>query len=287
MKSPALRYHGGKFRLAPWVLGFFPEHQCYVEPFGGAAGVLLQKRRSYAEVYNDLDGDIVNFFRVLRDPELARRLVELCTLTPYAREEFDRAYEATDDPVERARRTAVRAAMGFGSAGATKGTSGFRIDMDRAYATASHLWGRYPDSLAQVGARFLGVMVENRPAVEVLRQYDAPTTLHYCDPPYVLSTRSEGGNRYYRHEMSDEDHSAFLQAVNDLSGMVIVSGYPCALYDEALAGWERHETEARIAANRGTGKRTEALWLNPACAEALRRPRAQADLLTSPETAEL
>jgi len=108
VKRPAIRYHGAKFRIAPWVLQHFPPHTCYVEPFGGAAGVLLQKPRAYAEVYNDLDGDVVNFFRVLRDPEQRRELIEACALTPYARDEFDLAWKPTDSPVEQARRLAVR-----------------------------------------------------------------------------------------------------------------------------------------------------------------------------------
>ena len=104
--APALRYHGAKFRLAPWIMSFFPSHRCYVEPFGGAAGVLLQKPRAYAEVYNDLDDEITNFFRVLREQPDA--LIEQIQLTPYARAEFDLAYESTTCPIERARRTAVR-----------------------------------------------------------------------------------------------------------------------------------------------------------------------------------
>src|SRR5687767_1982506 len=112
IKRPALRYHGGKFRIADWVISHMPTHQKYVEPYGGAASVLIQKPRVPAEVYNDLDGDIVNFFRVLRDPFMRKRFIEACELTPYAREEFELAYEDTDNPLERARRTAVRASMG-------------------------------------------------------------------------------------------------------------------------------------------------------------------------------
>lgn len=169
---PALRYHGAKFRIAPWVLRHFPAHACYVEPFGGAAGVLLQKARSYAEVYNDLDGDIVNFFRVLRDLKQRAALQELLALTPYARAEFDLAWQPTDDAVERARRLCVRAQMGFGSAGATKGVMGFRIDTKRACSTAQHLWMGYPDALSAVGARFTGVLIENRPALEVMAAHE-------------------------------------------------------------------------------------------------------------------
>src|SRR6185312_12073388 len=151
---PALRYHGAKFRLSGWIQQFFPPHKRYVEPFGGAAGVLLQKPRAYAEIYNDLDGDVVNFFRVLRNPLARSRLIEQCTLTPYARAEFDEAWEPTTEPVERARRIAIRAQMGFGSAGASKGITGFRIDTRRAYGTAQQLWAEYPAAIAAAGERF-------------------------------------------------------------------------------------------------------------------------------------
>lgn len=186
----ALRYHGGKFRLAPWIMSFFPPHGCYVEPFGGAAGVLLQKPRVYAEVYNDLDGDIVNFFRVLRDPGQRQDLIEALRLTPYAREEFEQSYSATDDPLERARRTCVRAAMGFGSAGATKGSTGFRTDTRRKYGTAQHNWAAYPDAVGAIGERFAGVLIEHRDALQVMRAHDGLDTLFFVDPPYVHATRS-------------------------------------------------------------------------------------------------
>ena len=269
---PALRYHGGKFRLAPWVMQFFPPHQRYVEPFGGAAGVLLRKPRSYAEVYNDLDGDIVNFFRVVRDRESRQQLTEACQLTPYARDEWELAYEPTDNPVERARRTAVRAAMGFGSAGATKGRGGFRIDTARTYSTAMHNWADYPECLGALGERFACVLIENRPAIEVMRQHDAPDALHFVDPPYLPETRQiSNSSRYYRHELTEADHIELLQALATLTGYVVLSGYPSELYQYHLRGWTMHTTKARIAANRGTGIRTEVVWLNPACTEALER----------------
>lgn len=267
---PALRYHGGKFRLAPWVMQFFPSHHRYVEPFGGAAGVLLRKPRAYAEVYNDLDGDIVNFFQVVRNKDTRQQLTEACQLTPYARAEWELAYEPTTDPVERARRTAVRAAMGFGSSGATKGRSGFRVDTARAYSTAMHNWADYPRCLAALGERMAGVLVENRPAIEVMRQHDAPETLHFVDPPYLPETRQiSSSSRYYRHEMSEADHIELLDALETLQGLVVLSGYPSGLYQQRLRGWTMHTTVARIAAHRGTGIRTEVVWLNPACSDAL------------------
>lgn len=269
--APVIRYHGGKFRLAPWVLDHFPPHTCYVEPFGGAAGVLMQKPRSYAEVYNDLDQDIASLFEVLRNDSLRQRLTEQLILTPYSRVEFEASWLPTTDQVERARRTIIRAQMGFGSAGATKGITGFRIDSKRQYGTAQQLWARFPDQLAAIGQRLAGVLIENRPAAEVMAAHDAPSTLHYVDPPYMHATRVRGSakGRYYRHELDDGQHLELLAALRNLSGMVILSGYPNAIYDDALPGWTRNQTSARISAGRGGATRQECLWINPACMSAL------------------
>ena len=271
IQSPVIRYHGGKFRLAPWVTSHFPPHTCYVEPFGGAAGVLVQKERAYAEVYNDLDGDIVNLFRVLQLEETREQLTRLLVLTPYARGEFERAWEPTADPVEQARRTIIRAQMGFGSAGATKGRTGFRIDTKRQYGTAQALWQEYPEQVAEIGQRLQGVLIENRPAVEVMRAHDGPETLHYVDPPYVFATRhaSASSRQYYRHEMDDGQHRDLLDELLELEGMVVLSGYSSEIYQRRLAGWSMNTTNARISAARGTAVREECLWLNPSCMRAL------------------
>ena len=267
---PALRYYGGKFRLAPWLLSFFPPHLCYVEAFGGAASVLLQKERSYAEVYNDLDDDIWNFFRVVRDPVTRAALERVCGLTPYSRREFELAYEATDCPVERARRTAIRAGMGFGSAGASKQKTGFRVDTRRKHGTAQQIWVGFPAGLAALGERMAGVLLENGDGIGVMRQHDAPTTLHFVDPPYLPETRVlRRGQTYYRHEMAPEQHAELLDAVDGLTGMVVLCGYLSALYEARLSHWRRHTTRARISGNRGTEVRTEVVWLNPACVAAL------------------
>lgn len=248
---------------------FFPPHRIYTEAFGGAAGVLLRKPRSYAEVYNDLDGDVVNFFRVLRDPATREQLELLLSLTPYARAEFDLAWEPTDDAIERARRTAIRAQMGFGSAGATMGSTGLRTDTKRKHTTAQMDWAGYPAAVAAAGQRFTGVLIENRPAIDVLQQHDTPETLHFIDPPYVHDTRvlrSQGG---YRHELSDDDHEDLLEAILNLEGYVVLCGYESELYNIKLCGWEKHSTDARISAGRGTTMRQEVVWLNPACSTAL------------------
>lgn len=266
LAHPLIRYHGGKYRLAHWIIAQMPNHTCYTEVFGGAAGVLLQKPRAYAEVYNDLDGDIVNLFKVLRDADLRNELIEQLVLTPYAREEFMNAWSVATTEVEKARRTIIRAQMGFGSAGPTKGITGFRIDTKRQYGTAQSLWVDYPEHLGFIGQRLSGVLIENRPAVQVLKDHDAISTLHYVDPPYVHDTRYSGAKsgRIYRHEMDDKDHLDLLNNLLELEGMVMLSGYPSNLYDDTLNGWKRVDTKARISSGRGTDTRTECLWINPA-----------------------
>lgn len=276
-KRPALRYHGGKWRLAPWIISHFPEHRVYTEVYGGGASVLLRKRRSYAEVYNDLDGEIVNFFRILRDRgDELRRLIEL---TPFAREEFVGAYEPSDDPLEQARRTVIKSFMGFGSAAITqqtstspgagfKATTGFRCNSNRSGSTPAHDWANYPNSLPILIERLRGVAIENRPAIEVLKQQDSPSALHYVDPPYVHSTRAIKQYRTpqsYRFEMSDEDHRELADTLHSLKGMVILSGYDSELYQELYGDWQ--VSTKLETANKGRG-RVEKLWLNPAATTA-------------------
>ncbi len=255
--------------MANWIMQYFPPHRIYVEPFGGAAGILIQKPRAYSEVYNDLDSEVVNFFRCMQDATARQKLLELLAMTPYARDEFEAAREPTTDSVERARRLIIRAEMGFGSAGATKGTTGLRVDTKREYETAADIWAQYPSRIAALGQRLAGVFIENRPALQVIAQHDTPDTLFYVDPPYVLGTRAYRNNGAYRHEMSDADHIELISALHDVQGMVVLSGYSSEIYEDLLSDWDRHSRTARISAGRGTAVREEVIWLNSACADSL------------------
>ena len=259
---PVLRWHGGKWLLAPWIISHFPAHQVYVEPFGGAASVLMRKERSYAEVYNDLDQSVVGLFRVLRS-DRAADLVEALRLTPFARVEFAEAYQPCEDPVEAARRLVIRSFMGFGSNGHNKLT-GFRANSNRSGTTPAHDWVNYPDSLAMVVDRLSGVTIENKDARAIMTQHDGEQTLHYVDPPYVMETRSDEGADY-AHELSDDDHKEILTFLRGLRGMVVLSGYPHPLYDEALHDWHRVERDALAD---GAKKRTEVLWINQSASKA-------------------
>lgn len=260
VSRPVLRWHGGKWLLAPWIIQHFPAHRTYTECFGGAASVLLRKPRSYAEVYNDLDGAVVNLFRVLRS-DRADELIEQLRMTPFAREEFMSAYSTDDDEVSRARALVVRSFMGFGSNGHARVT-GFRANSNRSGTTPARDWLNHPDSLVKTVERLRGVIIENRPAMEVIAQHDGSETLHYVDPPYILETRSDPSKDYHT-ELTDDDHRELLAFLRTLKGAVVLSGYPHAIYDAGLAGWRRVD---RVALADGARKRIECLWLNNAAA---------------------
>lgn len=259
---PILRYHGGKFRLSQWILSFFPEHRIYVEPFGGAASVLLQKPRSYMDVYNDLDGEIVNLFMVARD--LGEKLVSAIELTPFSRDEFKLAYEVTTDPVERARRLVVRSFMGHGSNSHNHKT-GFRRHSRKSGTSPCHDWKNYPRALLEIIDRLQGVVIENRDALALIAEQDHEETLFYLDPPYVFSTRDKGTD--YKFEMTDQQHFEFAELLHSLKGMVVLSGYGSDLYDKELfKNWFRAE---RTAMADGARERTEVIWMNAAAQQAL------------------
>ena len=261
VRRPPMRYHGGKWMLAPWIISHFPQHRTYVEPYGGGASVLMRKPRSYSEVYNDVWGDVVNVFRVLRDR--GEELIELLALTPFSRDEFVLTSERSDDPVEQARRTIFRSLAGFGSAAVNgKYATGFRANSNRSGTTPAQDWMNYPNHIESFVTRLRGVVIENRDAWEVMRQHDGPETLHYVDPPYMHETRNmKRGNAAYEMELSPEDHEVLLERLQTLSGAVIVSGYRTELYDDKLSTWSRVDRAAKAD---GARDRIESLWLNPA-----------------------
>lgn len=272
---PVLRYHGGKWKLAPWILSHMPPHRIYTEPFGGGGSVLLRKPRAYGEVYNDLDAEVVNVFRVLQDPARAEVLRRRLELTPFARAEFRAAYEPTDDPVEAAARLVVRSFMGFGSASVTRThITGFRSNSNRAGTTPAQDWGNWPWQVPAFVDRLRGVVIENRDALEVIAQHDGEDTLHYVDPPYVHATRSSLSNRngnlghYYKHELDDAAHVALIETLKDLKGMVLLSAYPHEIYTSRLGGWTMLEREHLAD---GARRRREVLWLSPRAADAQRQ----------------
>ena len=260
---PLVRWHGGKFRLAPWILSLIPPHRTYVEPFGGGGSVLLRKARSYAEVYNDLDGEIVNLFQVARDhgEELRRRIA----LTPFARTEFEASRNLPTDPIEQARLLVVRSHMGVGgNAATTKGSRSGRVSTgfrSKAVLRSTHPamdWARLPESLDAVIERLQGVVIEKRDAFEIIEKMDGRETVFYVDPPYLTSTRDDA-RPDYRHELTEADHIRLAALLKSLRGGVLLSGYASSLYEELYQGWHRVETPALADGGR---PRTEVLWMN-------------------------
>lgn len=272
---PVLRWLGGKYRLAPWIVSHFAPHQIYIEPFGGAGSVLLHKKRSYNEIYNDLDGELVNLFTVLRS-DAAPELLRLLSLTPYAQEEYWAAFEPSADPVERARRTIVRSHMGHGTGGARMDRpTGFRTDGTTATTNVAGEWTDLPAALEATIERMKGVVISQKPAIELLDRFSSPHSLFYLDPPYLPATRSrksrKAGEKYhtYAFEMDVDDHRELLARCVESNAMILISAYPDPLYEEHLPGWERKEIAARAHRN---SPRREVLWMNPAAVAAMPQP---------------
>jgi DNA adenine methylase len=264
-----------------------PEHRIYVEPFGGGASVLMLKPRSYAEVYNDLDSEVVNVFRVLRQPAKAARLTKLLEHTPFSRKEFNAAYMKSRGPIEQARRTIVKSYMGFASnsihnknprgmrtaASTWKAPTGFRSNSNRSGTTPAHDWWNYPSHIDSFAERLRGVVVENRDALEVMASHDSGETLHYVDPPYVLSTRDRGID--YKHEFTDHQHIRLAKFLGELKGMVIVSAYWSDLYAKHYVGWQSFQRRSMTGSRR---QAIETLLLNQRAYQRLPRKLFDAEV---------
>jgi DNA adenine methylase len=265
---PALRWYGGKWRLAPWIIRHLPPHQAYCEPYGGAGSVLLRKAPATLETFNDLHGRLVNFFTVLR--ERPEELADAIELTPYARTEFQLAHRVANDRLEDACRLFVLANQGRAGAASGRSRSGWRTARNPGHPnpprefTAAHL--------AAIAQRLKRVQIEHDDALAVIARYDTPETLHYLDPPYLRATRSATSSGRYAHDLSEADHRALAELLHRLQGMVVLSGYPSQLYEQlyAKAGWERVDRQARTDKAR---PRVESLWLNPPAQRRLRPSR--------------
>lgn len=263
-----LRYFGGKWAIAPWVIAHLPPHRIYVEPFGGAASILLRKPRSKIEVYNDLDDEIVGIFRVVQDPTMCQLLMRRLRRTPYARREFELAFQGSTDQIIRAQRAIVRAYQSFhhGSLFNPKKTTFADARHRTGGSSKASEWRNYPRSLVAISHRLHGVIIECRAAQEVIRAQDTAATLFFVDPPYMPATRSKLG---YRHEMTTDEHVGLLQQLLDVRGMVVIAGYPSEVYDEMLVGWTRVQRQHYAAAGKGPQARSEVLWISPSAARGL------------------
>jgi DNA adenine methylase len=263
-KHIAFGWYGGKFSHLDWLLPLLPECHHFCEPFGGSAAVLLNRPASSVETYNDLDGEVVNFFKVLREEK--GKLIEAIGLTPFSREEFANAcrYDSNLSPFERARRFYVRARQvrtGLAQTATVGRWANCKNTSRNGMSGVISRWLGGIEDLAFIAERLLRVQIENRPAIDVIKLYDSKRTLFYCDPPYVHGTR--GDSKAYRYEMTDEEHRQLAKALNSAKGLVAVSNYQCDLMDELYRApkWRKHLSPMKTI-HSTKDKRQEVLWVN-------------------------
>lgn len=285
MHEAVFQYPGGKARIAPWIADRLPppgSFNVFVDVFSGSGSVLLEVMRRCERagervlfVFNDKDGEIVNFFRVLRDPSLRKQLQEALTWTPYARTEYLACLEAppTDDPVEKARRFFVLRQQSYGGHGHSKGQWQYHLEAGWQ-KSGPQRWLSSREKLERFGNLFQKVQVECLDFADLIRRYDRKAVLFYADPPYYPDTRQD--NHLYRLEMPRERHQELAEILNSVKGMAALSGYRCPEYDEWYSGWERHDLKvichlSSVGGEKYQGDkpgRVESLWLNPAAARA-------------------
>jgi DNA adenine methylase len=263
-KLIAFGWYGGKYSHLKWLLPLLPMAHHYCEPFGGSAAVLLNRDPSPVETYNDLDGEVVNFFKVLRNQK--SKLTYSLSLTPFSREEFAKACEIEPglSDLERARRFYIRARQVRTGLAQTASLGRWANCKNTSRAGMSGVISRWLggiDSLADIASRLLRVQIENRPALDVISLYDSPNTLFYCDPPYIHETR--GDSKAYGYEMTNNDHEALAVQLNQISGMAAVSNYDCEIMHELYPSPQWTKITGPNKTNHSTkGKRTEVLWIN-------------------------
>lgn len=255
------RYPGSKWSISEWIIDHFPanyEKMVYLEPFFGSGAVFFRKAPSAVETINGLDSDVVNLFAVIRDrPEQLARALEL---TPYSREEYNRAFDPGGDPVEQARRFVIRTAQAIGAK--MSGKCGWRNHKQIRVGGSAYLWHGIPDAVMDAASRLRGsatnaVQIEHTDALHLIERHNDPGVLMYLDPPYLHGTRK--GGRLYRHEMDDAGHRKLLELLQTSRASIVLSGYESDLYDRALVGWHKYVICARTTSAEMT---QEVIWCN-------------------------
>lgn len=267
-KKIAFGWYGGKYSHLDWLLPLLPETKHYCEPFGGSAAVLLNRVPMPVETYNDLDGEVVNFFRVLRSDKEA--LLEAIGLTPFSREEFELAIEPLTEnlsDLERARRFFIRARQvrtGLAQTASSGRWAHCLLTSRAGMAGAVSRWLGSVEGLSEIAQRLLRVQIEHAPATEVIQRYDSDETLFYCDPPYPHDSR--GDKNAYAYEMTDNDHRELAEVLHAVKGKVALSSYDSPLMSELYGSWNRIEGPSRMV-HSVKQERIEILWVNYAACQ--------------------
>ena len=251
MKS-LLKYPGSKWRISDWILSFFPNHKVYLEPFFGSGALFFKKEPSYIETINDLDGNIVNLFRVCRDYPI--ELAKAINMTPFSREEFINCYIISDDPIEQARRTIVRYHQSFGTSNSSKNS--WRNVQSYGGPRCATMWNDLPDVIIECCERLKSAQIENTDALTLIQRYDHSDVLIYCDPPYMQNLRKKN---MYSIEMDDNQHVELLETIKQSKAKIVISGYDNDLYNRELKDW--CTAEKKTIAQMGL-HRIEKIWMN-------------------------
>lgn len=255
-----LNYVGSKWNLASWIVSQMPEHNVYLETHFGSGAVLFNKPAARIETINDIDGNIVNLFKVIR--EQPKELARVIELTPYSREEYYQSFELLKSDLsdlERARVFLIRCWMARG--GKTSDRTGWRHNIDIATVNAIPDWNGIPSTILEATSRLKQVQIENQDATKLIERYNREDCLIYADPPYLLKTRTK---RHYAHEMTEEEHEEFLKTLNNHEGFAIVSGYDSEMYNDTLTSWSK---VTKMATTEAATSKQEVLWLNPQISE--------------------
>ena len=247
-----LKYPGSKWKIADWIISYFPTHKVYLEPFFGSGAIFFNKESSYIETINDIDSNIVNLFEVCR--QYPDELSAAINLTPYSREEFAKCYEKSDNPIEQARRTLVRYHQSFGTSNSTR-KSWRNVQQFNGPRTAT-MWNYLPDTVIEVCERLKEAQIENTDALTLIERYNDENTLIYIDPPYLKSLRRRN---MYHNEMSVKQHKDLLDLIKSSKAKIILSSYDNELYNTELREWCTAETKAFAQFGKS---RTEKLWMN-------------------------
>ena len=254
MMNAVLKYPGAKHRLAKWINEYIPTHTVYLEPFFGSGAIFFYKNKSHIETINDLNDDVVNFFKVLRDKP--NEFIDAIYFTPYSRTEYKESYICSekDTDIEKARKFCVRCWQGFGCS--NRYQNGFKSGQQTKSPNPARAFAKLPETLQFAAQRLKNVQIENLPAVELLNRYDTEDVFVYCDPPYVSDTRK---GYLYKHEMTNEEHVELLNILKKHPGRILLSGYDNEIYNDILTGWKKAK---QITTAEGGVKRTEVLWMN-------------------------
>jgi DNA adenine methylase len=256
IKNPPFKYFGGKWQLASWILQYTPEHETYVEPFCGAASLLFHKEPSEIEVINDINGEVINFFRVLR--EFPDQLIDQILLTPYSREEYLESYETPviEHPIEAARRFYVRVNQAFGGGYRANRVGWSRQIKNNRWSKLVDRWNKV-EHLADIAERLKFVQIENDDAFKVIQTYDHEKAFFYIDPPYDHKARTS--KKEYVSEFTEAEHILLSKLLHDLKGCVIISGYASELYLDLYSDWEVHTKETKT--NGPFTTKVECIWV--------------------------